>query len=401
MGGARPDRVCLTFHAGDAVAERLTYGELARRSSAHARLFRRAVCVRAMPWFSSRARQAGFVAAFLGAQEAGLLAVPCPPPEPLESARRVRERVREIFARCRARALLDPMATPVDAEFASALGEARVALLAPPGPGAAARPEGGAPDADGFPLGVLPVHLGQRRAGQGCATHPRERGGEHPGHGAQAYALSPDEVPVTWLPLFHDMGLVAYVLMPLVLGHTAHVMPPLAFIARPASWLALISRVGGTMASAPNFAYALCARKVSDAELAELDLSSWRLACNGSEPVTKAAVEAFIRRFAPGGFRPSALLPCYGLAEDTLCATSRRPGEGARFEEISRAGLEQEGAARLEPGGITVGLGRPAAAGSRGRRGRRGRAGGCRSPDRRGPHPRGIADAWLPARHRR
>jgi acyl-CoA synthetase (AMP-forming)/AMP-acid ligase II len=114
------------------------------------------------------------------------------------------------------------------------------------------------------------------------------------------------------------------------------------------------------MACAPNFAYALCARKVSDAELAALDLSSWRLACNGSEPVTKAAVEAFIRRFAPCGFRPGALLPCYGLAEDTLCATSRRPGEGARFEELSRAGLEREGVARLERGGVTVAsVGRP------------------------------------------
>ena len=108
------------------------------------------------------------------------------------------------------------------------------------------------------------------------------------------------------------------------------------------------------MAGAPNFAYGLCARKATDENVAALDLSAWRRACNGSEPVTRLAVEAFSRRFAPCGFRASALLPCYGLAEDTLCATSRRPGEGARFEEISRAALEEEDLARLEPGGVAV-----------------------------------------------
>ena len=142
--------------------------------------------------------------------------------------------------------------------------------------------------------------------------------------------------------------------MPLVLGHGAHVMSTLAFIARPVSWLALMTRVRGTMASAPNFAYALCARKATDADVAALDLSAWRIACNGSEPVTQAAVEAFSRRFEPCGFRRSALLPCYGLAEDTLCATSRRPARAPRFEAISRAALEQEDAAQPEPGGVTV-----------------------------------------------
>src|SRR4029079_953998 len=107
-------------------------------------------------------------------------------------------------------------------------------------------------------------------------------------------------------------------------------------------------------ATGPNFAYALCARKATDADVAALDLSAWRIACNGSEPVSRAAVEAFSRRFEPCGFRRSALLPCYGLAEATLCATSRRPGDGPRFEAISRAALEQEDAARLEPGGVTV-----------------------------------------------
>src|SRR5678816_1209193 len=103
-----PYRVCLTFHAGDAIAERLTYSELARRASAHARLFVSRGLVPGDAVILFARSEADFVAAFLGAQEAGLLPVPCPPPEPLESARRVRERMREIFARCAARALFDP-----------------------------------------------------------------------------------------------------------------------------------------------------------------------------------------------------------------------------------------------------------------------------------------------------
>jgi acyl-CoA synthetase (AMP-forming)/AMP-acid ligase II len=175
-----------------------------------------------------------------------------------------------------------------------------------------------------------------------------------------AYGLSAEDVLATWLPLFHDMGLVAYVLVPLVTGCAAHLMPPLAFLARPASWPALMSRVGGSMAGAPNFAYGLCARRTTDADLVGLDLSRWRIACNGSEPVTRAAIDAFCRRFAPCGFRASAISPAYGLAEDTLCATTRRPGEGARFDEISRETLERDGVARPSaPGALVASVGRP------------------------------------------
>jgi acyl-CoA synthetase (AMP-forming)/AMP-acid ligase II len=354
-----PERVCLSFHAAEGAAESVTYADLAHQAFVHACLFR-AHGLRPADAVVLFARSTpGFVAAFLGAQEAGLLAVPCPPPEPLESARRVRERVREIFTRCRARALLDPVPMPLDAELASALAGAGVAVLAPPALVRADPAPSGAPDAGGFSLAYCQFTSGSGGRARGVLLS-HESVAANILAMARAYSLSPDEVLVTWLPLFHDMGLVAYVLMPLALGYAAHVMSPLAFIARPVSWLALISQVRGTMASAPNFAYALCARKVSDAELAVLDLSTWRLAFNGSEPVTKSAVEVFSRRFAPCGFQPSALLPCYGLAEDTLCATSRRPGEGARFEQVSRLGLELEGTARLEPGGISVAsVGRP------------------------------------------
>jgi acyl-CoA synthetase (AMP-forming)/AMP-acid ligase II len=346
-----PDRVCLSFSTGGAPTEELTYADLARRAATQAGLFRTEGLRPGDAVVILGHSTPAFVTALLGAQAAGLLAVPCPPPEPLENARRVRERIREIVARCGARALVDPVAGPGDAGLEQALADVGARSIAPAGPGALADPGGAA--GEDFPLAYCQFTSGSGGRAKGVLLSHDNVAANIRGMAA-AYALAPDDVPVTWLPLFHDMGLVAYIFMPLVLGQTAHVMPPLAFIARPVSWLALISRVRGTMSTAPNFAYALCARKVSDAEAAALDLSSWRRACNGSEPVTRAAVEGFTRRFAAAGFRPEALLPCYGLAEDTLCATTRRPAEGPWFEDLSRAALEVEGEARPEAGGMAV-----------------------------------------------
>ena len=354
-----PERTCLSFYERGEVTDRLTYGDLARRASAHARLVRRRGLHQGDAVVLLAHSAPGFVAAFLGAQEAGLLAVPCPPPEPLESARRVAQRVTEILSQCRARALLNPAPASVDAELGPALAQAGIEVLASPEPGAIDPAEAGAESADRFPLAYCQFTSGSGGRAKGVLLTDESVAANIRAM-VEAYRISSDDVLVTWLPLFHDMGLVGYILMPLVLGCAGHVMSPLAFIARPASWLSLISRVRGTMGGAPNFAYALCARKVSDEERAGLDLSSWRVACNGSEPVTRSAVDAFVRRFTPCGFRPQAMLPCYGLAEDTLCATSRRPGEGARFEEVMREGLEREGVAWPEaPGSIVTSLGRP------------------------------------------
>jgi acyl-CoA synthetase (AMP-forming)/AMP-acid ligase II len=162
-----------------------------------------------------------------------------------------------------------------------------------------------------------------------------------------AYGLGREDVAVSWLPFSHDMGLLGYVLSPLVTGMPCHIMSPQAFLADPRAWLALITRVRGTMSSAPNSAYGLCVRRISDTGLVGLELSSWRRAFNGAEPVTPEVVDAFIRRFERVGFRGSALLPAYGLAENTLSVASRLPGAGARFDAVSREALE--GANRAVP----------------------------------------------------
>ncbi|MFJ3631580.1 fatty acyl-AMP ligase [Streptomyces sp. NPDC090112] len=125
-----------------------------------------------------------------------------------------------------------------------------------------------------------------------------------------------DGTVVSWLPFFHDMGLLLGVVLPLWAGRPAYLMGPEAFIRRPGRWLEAMSRFGGTHSSAPNFAYDLCVR--SDSVRCPLDLSRWRMAVNGAEPVRAHTVQDFVGKFASDGFDPRAMCPSYGLAENTL-----------------------------------------------------------------------------------
>lgn len=140
----------------------------------------------------------------------------------------------------------------------------------------------------------------------------------------QAFRQSSESVIVSWLPLYHDMGLIGNVLQPLYTGAKCILMPPLAFLQKPLRWLQAISRYGATTSGGPNFAYDLCVSKISPDRRAELDLSAWRVAFNGAEPVRAATLERFVEAFEPYGFRRDAFQPCYGLAEATLLASTHR-----------------------------------------------------------------------------
>ncbi|MFF3517864.1 fatty acyl-AMP ligase [Streptomyces sp. NPDC002573] len=138
----------------------------------------------------------------------------------------------------------------------------------------------------------------------------------------ELWPCEPDGTVVNWLPLFHDMGMLFGVVMPLWAGIPSYLMAPESFIRRPARWLEAIARFGGTHAAAPSFAYELCARAAAEGKTDQVgDLSRWRVAANGAEPVRWRTVQAFTAAFAPHGFRPRAMCPGYGLAENTLKAT--------------------------------------------------------------------------------
>ncbi len=139
---------------------------------------------------------------------------------------------------------------------------------------------------------------------------------------------------VCWLPLYHDMGLIGFVLAPLFHRNTVTYLPPLLFLKRPARWLETISRHRGTVSFGPNFAYALCVKRVRDKDVEGLDLSGWRAAGCGAEPIRAANLEAFAEKFASIGFNRRAFLPCYGMAESTLAISFDGGGKGVRVDWV-------------------------------------------------------------------
>jgi len=154
--------------------------------------------------------------------------------------------------------------------------------------------------------------------------------------------VNESDVFVSWLPLYHDMGLIGAWLGSLYFGCLLVIMPPTAFLARPARWLQAIHQYRGTLTASPNFGYELCAQRLTDQDLAGLDLSSLRIAFNGAEPVYPDTVERFCRRFAPYGFRAEAMTPVYGLAEAAVGLTFPPIGRGPIVDTVDRATMLRE-----------------------------------------------------------
>jgi acyl transferase domain-containing protein/acyl-CoA synthetase (AMP-forming)/AMP-acid ligase II/acyl carrier protein len=162
--------------------------------------------------------------------------------------------------------------------------------------------------------------------------------------------LTASDVSVTWLPSFHDMGLIDGILEPLLLDCPAYVMSPAAFMQRPVRWLQAITRYGGTHSGAPNFAYDLCVQRVKSAEIGELDLSTWRSAYCGAEPVRDETLRRFAEVFAPCRFRATSLYPCFGLAEGTLIVSGSTAGQGAVVRRVATEALQRTQVREPGPG---------------------------------------------------
>lgn len=171
-----------------------------------------------------------------------------------------------------------------------------------------------------------------------------------------AFELDEDDVWANWLPLYHDMGLIGSLLLPLYCGMSCYMTSPQTFARAPRTWLQIISGFGVTASFAPNFAFALCTRSIDDATLAELDLSRWTRALNGAEPIHKATVDAFCARFAAAGFRPEAMSPAYGQAEATLVVSATPLLAGPRHIRLQADALAQGRAVPAtagDPGALT------------------------------------------------
>ncbi|MET0647237.1 MAG: amino acid adenylation domain-containing protein [Pyrinomonadaceae bacterium] len=343
----QPDRRLYTFLAeGEAEEESLTYAELDRRARGVGAWLeeRGAGGERVLLLFPPGL---GYIAAFFGCLYAGAVAVPAYPPR----RNRGLDRLRAIVADARpalALTTLDILAQMESRRDADeGMGGVRWAAIGQVGDGWAGlwrRPE-----LDDESLAFLQYTSGSTARPKGVmVSHSNLLHNERLIQ--RAFGQTSESVIVGWLPLFHDMGLIGNVLQPLFAGARCVLLSPNSFLQRPLSWLEAISRHRGTTSGGPNFAYDLCARKVTPEQASGLDLSSWEVAFNGSERVRSETLERFCAAFEPSGFRRRAFFPCYGLAEATLFVSGGPALNGPEARDFQRAALEENYAAPAEPG---------------------------------------------------
>ncbi|HMB08389.1 MAG TPA: beta-ketoacyl synthase N-terminal-like domain-containing protein, partial [Isosphaeraceae bacterium] len=293
-----------------------------------------------------------FIAAFLGCLYAGVVAVPATPPR----INRPMDRLRAIAADAAPGAVLTTSALLPEGErwaeqVPELAGRARLATDADGLDGRRAdawREPGAGPETIAF----LQYTSGSTADAKGVmVTH-----GNLLHNSAliqRTFGSTPEDRGVFWLPLHHDMGLIGGVLQTLYCGASSVLLSPVAFLQRPFRWLQSISQTRATISGGPNFAYDLCARKVTDGQKAELDLSGWTVAFNGAEPIRPETLDRFAEAFAPCGFRREAFLPCYGLAEATLMVSGGPSSAPPVVLALSGAALERDriiDAAEDEPG---------------------------------------------------
>ncbi|HVT17881.1 MAG TPA: non-ribosomal peptide synthase/polyketide synthase [Thermoanaerobaculia bacterium] len=333
---ARPDEIVYTFLIdGEQRAETLTYGELDRRARAVAVLLaeRGAAGQQVLLLYPPGL---AYAAALLGCLYAGAVALPAYPPRINRSLPRLLAIVADaqprlalstgrIFERAAAWRAQAPQLAALGWLATDELPESLAADWREPG--------SRAPNlailqytsgSTGTPKGVM---LGHANLLANLAAMRRR------------YALTADSRAVSWLPPYHDMGLIGGLLQPLYSGFPVTLMSPFAFLQRPLRWLWAISRSRATVSAAPNFAYDLCVRRSQPEQRAGLDLSSWRVAINGAEPVRAETLARFTAAFAPHGFRAEAATASYGLAEATLLVASGRSAAAPVVRQVAAAAL--------------------------------------------------------------
>ena len=334
---SRPEDRAFTFLAdGEREEAHLSFAELDRRARAIA-VDVRAVAEKGQPVLLLYPAGLDFLTAFLGCLYGGVVAVPAYPP----TSRRHLPRIRAILQDASPHAILT---------CSTRLAKLRTLLA---GTEAETVPWRITDEVDSaLAAEWRPPHLTEQSLAflqytSGSTSSPK---GVEVCHGnlqhnsatiRRACHHTQDEVFVSWLPVYHDMGLIGNVLHPLFLGAQSVLMSPMSFLAQPRRWLEAITRYGGTTSGGPNFAYDLCVQRLGADDREGLDLSGWRVAFNGSEPVNAATLDRFADAFEDCGFRREAFYPCYGLAESTLFVTGGDVASAPRVAAFERAPLRQ------------------------------------------------------------
>lgn len=343
---AAPDRLAYAFlEDGRDGGERLSYGALdadARRIGAWLAA-RHARGTRVLLLFPAGL---DILKGFFGCLYAGMIAIPAPAPE-ASRRKRTLPRLASIVADAGAEAVLssgDALAlTREAAAEMPALAALDIVDIAAIPVGLPWSQPAAAPD----DLAYLQYTSGSTTAPKGVMISHRNVL-HHARDLRAACGYGPDSISVTWLPYFHDYGLIEGLMVPLQNGTPCHVMSPFAFLKRPFAWLSAISRLRATHSQGPNFAWDQCVRRIRPEQAATLDLSCLVALGNGAEPINPAVIEGFFGAFGPRGLKLSAMCPAYGLAEATLMVSCRGPALAPRIAAFDAEALT---AGRAAPAG--------------------------------------------------
>ncbi|MBI3493664.1 MAG: fatty acyl-AMP ligase, partial [Acidobacteria bacterium] len=297
-----------------------------------------------------------FLTTLFGASMAGVIPASLYPPATTSDLSRYLEMTTTILRASGARAVVTTGAlAPAFESVRANCDELSLVLAREQLDGCAAEPDA-LPSLDD--IAFVQFTSGSTSAPKGVAlTHANVSANVDAFNGPAGVGTSKDDVAVSWLPLNHDMGLVGMAFGALYAARPCVLLPPHAFVKRPSEWLSAITRHGGSISFAPNFAYDLCVRRVKDRDMAGLDLSSWRVAGCGAEPIHPPTLAAFTSKFSAVGFRKTSFLPSYGLAEHVLAATFPTRGRLPRTEEVSADALTERRIAVPHKGeGLSVAL---------------------------------------------
>jgi acyl-CoA synthetase (AMP-forming)/AMP-acid ligase II len=325
---------------GKKASDPLTYGELDRQARAIAATLQqyRAAGERALLLYPQGLE---VIAAFCGSLYAGVIAIPVPPPES-GRLKRTLPRLRAIVKDANATiALTTASIYELIANVKDEFPEFdRMRWLDTASIDLELAEQWQEPQIDRDRLAYLQYTSGSTSTPKGVMlSHFNLM--HHCRYLQQACGYDTDSVTVTWMPYFHDYGLVEGMMVPLYNGHPCYIMSPFSFIKRPLQWLQNLTEYRGTHSQAPNFAYDLCIRRVKPKQIAELDLSNWQAAGNAAEPINPKVMADFVETFSACGFRWEAFAPSYGLAENTLLATTKPKGTKPIFLTVDTAAVEQ------------------------------------------------------------
>jgi acyl-CoA synthetase (AMP-forming)/AMP-acid ligase II/alkylation response protein AidB-like acyl-CoA dehydrogenase/acyl carrier protein len=329
-----PDRLAYTFLRDDGKVDQVTYGQLHGRAEALAATLAQQAPkgARALLLYPAGLE---FITVYFACLMAGLIAVPATIPHKTRASRRLKALLDDadpalILTRSDCEPAIRASLSLVDADARTCLSTDTLVLCGD----AAALP---LPDADStaflqytsgstsLPKGVEITHLNIASNVEAIR---------------QGFGFTPDTVMVSWLPLFHDMGLIGSVVAPMYVGFHCVLMAPAAFLKNPAMWLDAISTYRGTCAGAPNFGWDYCAKKILDVQKERFDLRSLKVAYNGSEPIRAETLRRFASAFAPCGMAAEAMFPCYGMAETTLFVAGGPVDSAPRIHTVSKSLLE-------------------------------------------------------------